>query len=95
MKKTLRRVDNSPFTTKRDPIETFHRHFWFEPYPEEDLEEVVEILGEDRVVFGSDWPHVEGTPEPAAFFDNVQGLSSAALKKIMRENAMSLMGPLT
>jgi len=93
LKKTLRRVDNSGFTTKLDPLETFRKHFWFEPYPEENLEEVVDILGEDRVVFGSDWPHVEGTPEPAAFFDNIGALSPSTLTKIMWENAMSLMEP--
>jgi predicted TIM-barrel fold metal-dependent hydrolase len=92
-KKTLRRVDNSRFATKLDPIETFKKHFWFEPYPEENLEEIVEILGEDRVVFGSDWPHVEGTREPAAFFDNIRSLSPSTLKKVMRDNALSLMRP--
>jgi Amidohydrolase len=93
LKKTLRRVDNSRFTTKLDPIETFRKHFWLEPYPEENLGDVIDILGEDRVVFGSDWPHVEGTPEPAAFFDNVEGMSAVTLKKIMRDNALSLMEP--
>jgi predicted TIM-barrel fold metal-dependent hydrolase len=93
LKKTLRRVDNSRLATRLDPIETFRKHFWFEPYPEENLGQVIDVLGEDRVVFGSDWPHVEGTREPAAFFDNVQGLSATTLKKIMRDNALSLMGP--
>ena len=34
------------------------------PFPEEDIAGLVELIGADRVLFGSDWPHPEGTPQP-------------------------------
>ena len=49
---------------KEDPVETFRRHIWINPFWEDDVYEVVELMGADRVIFGSDWPHIEGMPNP-------------------------------
>lgn len=74
-----------------DPVETFRRHIYVEPFAEENLAAVAGLLGEDHVVFGSDWPHPEGTAEPAEFFDDAQDVSDSALLRIARENALELM----
>ena len=47
-----------------DPVESFRRNVWINPFWEDDVEEVVELMGADRVIFGSDWPHIEGMPRP-------------------------------
>ena len=48
-----------------DPVEQFRRHVWVNPFWEDDLETVVSLMGADRVIFGSDWPHIEALPAPA------------------------------
>ena len=35
------------------------------PFWEDDVTEVSELMGPDHVIFGSDWPHIEGLPHPA------------------------------
>jgi len=77
----------------RDPVEVFHEHVFVQPYEEDDITRLVEVLGADHVVFGSDWPHPEGTVTPAGFFDELAGLPEAALRRIGRENALDLMVP--
>ncbi len=47
-----------------DPVESFRRNVWMNPFWEDDVDEVVELMGADRVIFGSDWPHIEGMPRP-------------------------------
>ena len=47
-----------------DPVETFRRNIWINPFWEDDVYEIAELMGADRVIFGSDWPHIEGMPEP-------------------------------
>jgi predicted TIM-barrel fold metal-dependent hydrolase len=78
-----------------DPVELFRHHVFVEPYPEENLAELLGVMTADRVVFGSDWPHPEGTETPAAYFDEVTGISDGDLALIMRENALSLLHPPT
>ena len=59
----LRGLDRKlPGHFSQDPVETFLRHIWISPFWEERIEDVIELVGPDRVVFGSDWPHVEGLP---------------------------------
>lgn len=74
-----------------DPIDLFRQHIWVEPFAEEDLASMVGLLGADRVVFGSDWPHPEGTLEPADFFDDAAAVSDDDLTLIARDNALALM----
>lgn len=76
-----------------DPVELFHRHVYIEPYAEEDSAALAELIGLDHVVFGSDWPHPEGTVAPADFFDDLVGLPDEAIVKIARQNALDLMSP--
>ena len=47
-----------------DPVELFRRNVWINPFWEDDVYEIAELMGDDRVIFGSDWPHIEGMPEP-------------------------------
>ena len=49
------------------PSEIFRRHFWVSPFPEEDIAGLTDQIGADHVLFGSDWPHAEGTPQPADY----------------------------
>ena len=72
------------------PIETFKRHVWVSPFQEDDIDDFVALLGADRVVLGSDWPHAEGLPAPARFQESLESQPPAAVRAILRENTLSL-----
>jgi predicted TIM-barrel fold metal-dependent hydrolase len=74
-----------------DPAETIRRHVWMCPFWEDDIGHLVDAIGIDQVVFGSDWPHPEGVSEPVEFVRNLDGFSAADVKKVMRTNAWGLM----
>lgn len=42
------------------PVEQFKRHVWVNPFHEEDMTGLIDLIGADRVLFGSDYPHPEG-----------------------------------
>jgi predicted TIM-barrel fold metal-dependent hydrolase len=73
------------------PSDVFRDRFWVSPFPEEDVVGLVGVLGADHVIMGSDWPHPEGTVTPAAYADCLVGLDSAAIRRVMRDNALGLL----
>jgi predicted TIM-barrel fold metal-dependent hydrolase len=73
-----------------DPAETFRRHVWINPFWEDDVREVVAQMGPDRVIFGSDWPHIEGMPLPLDYASEVASFDATARRRIMRDNAREL-----
>ena len=54
---------------------------------------LTELIGTDRVLFGSDWPHPEGNIMPGDYVSCLNKLDPADVKKIMRDNALSLLSP--
>jgi predicted TIM-barrel fold metal-dependent hydrolase len=74
------------------PSDVFKQHCFVAPFPEEDVVELAGLIGANRVLFGSDWPHPEGVAQPADFRKFVAGLSDAEQKMIMRDNAIELLG---
>jgi predicted TIM-barrel fold metal-dependent hydrolase len=75
---------------QHDPVETFKRHIWINPFWEDDVEEVVRLMGPERVIFGSDWPHIEGLPEPAQYWNDVQSFDDGSRRMILRDNTLGL-----
>jgi len=73
-----------------DPVESFRRHIWISPFWEEDINEVIGLVGADHVLFGSDWPHVEGLPEPLDYLDEVGGLPEDQRTLLLGANARTL-----
>ncbi len=73
-----------------DPVETFKRHITVSPFQEDDVKGFVSLLGADRVVLGSDYPHAEGLAEPLQFLDELEGLAEADVRRVMRENTLEL-----
>ena len=55
-----------PQIYKEDPRETFRRHVWVSPFYEDELASLLKLVGEDRIIMGSDYPHVEGLADPAS-----------------------------
>jgi predicted TIM-barrel fold metal-dependent hydrolase len=61
------------------------------PFHEEDPLGLVEIVGADNVVFGSDFPHPEGMYNPISFVDELKALTPEDQAKIMGGNLGRLM----
>ena len=47
-------------------------------------------MGADRVIFGSDWPHIEGMPEPLDYLRDVAHFDPVTKRKILRDNSVEL-----
>jgi predicted TIM-barrel fold metal-dependent hydrolase len=76
-----------------DPVEVFKRHVYVNPFWEESLDGLIEMIGPDRVCFGSDYPHPEGLGEPVKDFSSqISHLPQADVRRIMSDNLFDLMG---
>ena len=73
-----------------DPVETFRRHVWINPFWEDDVNETVALMGADRVVFGSDWPHIEGLPSPLDYAVELKDLDPNDQRRVLLDNALEL-----
>jgi predicted TIM-barrel fold metal-dependent hydrolase len=73
-----------------DPVEAFRRNIWINPFWEDDVAEIVELMGADRVIFGSDWPHIEGMPRPLDYATELKDFDDATQQRILRDNAREL-----
>jgi predicted TIM-barrel fold metal-dependent hydrolase len=72
------------------PSEVFKQHVSVAPFDDDDTRALVGLIGADRVLLGSDYPHPEGYPEPRDFFSGVP-LSDQERRKIERTNAARLL----
>lgn len=73
-----------------DPVETFRRHIWINPFWEDDVHELLDLMGPERVIFGSDWPHIEGMPTPLDYLEELTGLEQKVVDLVVRENTAEL-----
>jgi predicted TIM-barrel fold metal-dependent hydrolase len=75
-----------------DPVEAVRTRVHISPFWEEDLAELSSIVGVDRVLFGSDYPHPEGLADPLSYVDVLTKLDEADKKQIMGGNLARLVG---
>ena len=82
----------TPFAYPEDPRDTFRRHVWVSPFYEDELGRLREVLGSDRLLMGSDYPHAEGLAEPATYMKDLKNFafSDADCRIIMRDNGVAL-----
>lgn len=76
---------------KEDPIETFRRSVWINPFWEDDVNVVADCVGPDRVIFGSDWPHIEALPEPLDYVRELKEFDESERRKILYDNVRELL----
>jgi predicted TIM-barrel fold metal-dependent hydrolase len=74
-----------------DPVQVVKRNISISPFWEEDLGALAELIGVDRVLFGSDYPHPEGLEDPASYVQELAGLPDESVRKIMGGNLARLM----
>jgi predicted TIM-barrel fold metal-dependent hydrolase len=76
-----------PQAFDEDPIEAFKRNIWISPFHEDDIAALIDVLGVDKVMFGSDYPHPEGLAEPRSYVRHLPpGLSDDDIAAIMGGN---------
>jgi predicted TIM-barrel fold metal-dependent hydrolase len=80
-----------PQDLAEDPVAVFKRNIHISPFWEENLGELAQLVGVDRVLFGSDYPHPEGLADPVSYVQELQGLPEEDLRKIMGGNLARLM----
>jgi predicted TIM-barrel fold metal-dependent hydrolase len=74
------------------PLDVFRRNIWVSPFWEGSVADVVQTVGWDRVLFGSDYPHPEGLAEPKGFFRYAEGMDKRRTYDFMGDNARRFMG---
>jgi predicted TIM-barrel fold metal-dependent hydrolase len=74
------------------PRDVFHRNVWVNPFWEESVTGLVDLIGAERVCFGSDYPHAEGLDDPLSWRRELDGLPEADVERIMSTNMFGLLG---
>ncbi|WP_329281134.1 amidohydrolase family protein [Streptomyces sp. NBC_01451] len=73
-----------------DPVQAVKDSIHVSPFYEDDLSDLIDLMGVDRVLFGSDYPHPEGLAQPQSYVDAIQHLSVTDQAKIMGGNLSRL-----
>ncbi len=81
-----------PQAFPENPIDAIKRCIHISPFWEEDLGELAELLGEDNILFGSDYPHPEGLANPRSYVEDLAHLPEDLQRKLMGGNLARLMG---
>ena len=92
IKRLKKAANTAPKYFPEDPVEQLRNNVWIAPYYEDDLPELAEVIGIDKILFGSDWPHGEGLESPVSFTEELTSFSESDIRKIMRDNALDLLG---
>ncbi len=74
------------------PSELFKTRFVIAPFPEEAVSRAIDVIGTEPLVFGSDFPHSEGLPDPVQYVAQLKGLPEPTIKAIMRDNLARFLG---
>jgi predicted TIM-barrel fold metal-dependent hydrolase len=82
----------TPFLYPEDPRETFKRHIWVSPFYEDELGKLKDMVGEDHILMGSDYPHVEGLADPSTYIKDLENFNYTAeqCEKVMRTNGWTV-----
>jgi predicted TIM-barrel fold metal-dependent hydrolase len=75
-----------------NPVEQFKRNVHVSPFHEDNIQRLIETIGADHVLFGSDYPHPEGLAQPLSYVDHLPaGVPEADLRNIMGGNLSRIM----
>jgi predicted TIM-barrel fold metal-dependent hydrolase len=93
VKRLLKQANQTPWVFAESPLDTVAQHVWVTPYYEEDLRKLADLIGVERVLFGSDWPHGEGLAEPTDFVKELHAFTDDEVRRVMRDNALEVLRP--
>ena len=66
--RNFRRTEPQLNAMELKPAEHIRRQVWFTPFPGEPVGDLIDQLGDDMLLFSSDYPHPEGTRDPLGRF---------------------------
>ena len=55
-------------------VEVFLRNIYINPFWEDSLEALIDVMTPEHILFGSDYPHPEGLAEPFEWAEEVSAL---------------------
>jgi predicted TIM-barrel fold metal-dependent hydrolase len=79
-----------PHEFAEHPRDVFQRNIWVNPFWEDSLTGLIDLVGADRVCFGSDYPHPEGLDDPVGWHTHLDHLPAADVERIMSTNLKDL-----
>lgn len=93
----LHRMDNAvekgrhALISKLKPSEYFKRQCWISTEAEKELPMIVELVGDDNIVYSTDYPHGDSEyPRAVEEFLEMPGISARTKKKILWDNCARL-----
>jgi predicted TIM-barrel fold metal-dependent hydrolase len=92
LRRLKRSYGKTPQLYKRDPIETFCSNVSVAPFYEDDIAILSSLIGADRVLLGSDWPHPEGLAAPRDWVGDFAGLTVDERRLALRDNLRKISG---
>jgi len=81
----------NPTIYQEDPVMVLKRNVWVHPFFEDDPIGLIKLIGADRVVFGSDFPHPEGLADPISYVKVLDTLPEEDIRRIMGGNLAQIM----
>ena len=76
----------APEAFPSDPVEMVKNRIHVSPFFEDGIDDLINLVGVDQVLYGSDWPHPEGLAEPTFYVNALSHLSTDDQAKIMGGN---------
>jgi predicted TIM-barrel fold metal-dependent hydrolase len=92
-KRLMKQANQTPWVFAESPLDAIREHVWVTPYYEEDMRKLADLIGVERILFGSDWPHGEGLARPTDFVKELHAFSDAEQRRVMRDNCLDLLRP--
>jgi predicted TIM-barrel fold metal-dependent hydrolase len=74
------------------PSELMREHVYVSPFPEEDIPMIIDLMGRERVLMGSDWPHPEGLAEPREYVHCLRGQDDETMRLVTHDNTVAFTG---
>ncbi|MDH4170983.1 MAG: amidohydrolase [Acidimicrobiia bacterium] len=85
--------EKMPSAFAEHPVETFKRCIYVNPFWEDQLQGLIDIMSPERLLFGSDYPHPEGLADPVSYADDLPDtLAHDDVARIMGGNLRELLG---
>jgi predicted TIM-barrel fold metal-dependent hydrolase len=82
-----------PYAFAEHPRDVFLRNIYINPFWEDSLEALIDVMTPEHILFGSDYPHPEGLAEPFEWAEEVSNLYPREdVAKIMGGNLFGLLG---
>ena len=79
-----------PQQHREHPLEVLRRNVYISPFWEDDLRSVAGLIGVDRILFGSDFPHPEGLADPCEYVSQLKDFTYDEKRLILHDNAARL-----